>query len=138
MPPRRDTFSDNPSTDELITSLADSVNKLITSNTAAFNQMVSGQEQHKAHLDIIIKQLAAQYEQTNNLITTFLRPDPNRPNSSGSNTPPPPPPPPRPPPANHTPKPPKITLPMFDGSNPLDWLFQANNYFTYYSIPDVQ
>lgn len=25
---------------------------------------------------------------------------------------------------------------MFDGSNPLDWIFQAENYFTYYNIPE--
>ncbi|KAJ0895862.1 putative nucleotidyltransferase, Ribonuclease H [Helianthus annuus] len=34
------------------------------------------------------------------------------------------------------PRPPKINLPMFDGSNPLDWIFQAENYFTYYNIPE--
>lgn len=28
----------------------------------------------------------------------------------------------------------KISLPPFDGSNPLDWLFQADQYFTYYNI----
>lgn len=32
------------------------------------------------------------------------------------------------------PKPPKLTLPPFDGSNPLEWVFQANQYFTHYSI----
>ncbi|KAL0367203.1 UNVERIFIED_CONTAM: hypothetical protein Sradi_3610400 [Sesamum radiatum] len=35
----------------------------------------------------------------------------------------------------HLLKPPKISLPFFDGSNPLDWLFQANQYFTYYQTP---
>lgn len=30
-----------------------------------------------------------------------------------------------------TPKPPKITLFPFDGSNPLDWIFQAEQYFQY-------
>ncbi|KAK9053619.1 hypothetical protein SSX86_024693 [Deinandra increscens subsp. villosa] len=43
-----------------------------------------------------------------------------------------------PPPAHNSPKPPKITLPLFDGSNPLDWIFQAENYFTYYQIPVAQ
>ncbi|KAL4575026.1 hypothetical protein LXL04_021866 [Taraxacum kok-saghyz] len=49
------------------------------------------------------------------------------------NQPPPPPPPPPPP---HPPnlRPTKILLPNFDGSNPLDWLFQANNYFEYYAV----
>ena len=35
---------------------------------------------------------------------------------------------------NH-PKTPKITLPLFDGTNPLGWIFQAENYFSYYGIP---
>ncbi|GJY95378.1 ty3-gypsy retrotransposon protein [Tanacetum coccineum] len=30
---------------------------------------------------------------------------------------------------------PKITLPLFDGSNPLDWIFQADNFFDYYHTP---
>ncbi|GKB30446.1 ty3-gypsy retrotransposon protein [Tanacetum coccineum] len=49
-----------------------------------------------------------------------------------------PPPPPPPPPPHNQPRPPKILLPNFDGSNPLDWIFQANNYFEYYSIPADQ
>ncbi|KAL4581954.1 hypothetical protein LXL04_006488 [Taraxacum kok-saghyz] len=51
--------------------------------------------------------------------------------------PPPPPPPPRQPP-NQNIRPPKILLPTFNGSNPLDWLFQATNYFEYYRIPPAQ
>lgn len=50
----------------------------------------------------------------------------------------PPLPPPPPPPPNHQPRPPQITLPNFDGSNPLDWIFQANNYFDYYNMPNNQ
>ncbi|KAI3790593.1 hypothetical protein L2E82_03750 [Cichorium intybus] len=45
-----------------------------------------------------------------------------------------PPPPPPPPPPNNNRRLPKIHLPTFDGSNPLDWIFQAENYFTYYSV----
>ncbi|KAL4580492.1 hypothetical protein LXL04_016687 [Taraxacum kok-saghyz] len=52
--------------------------------------------------------------------------------------PPPPPPPPPPRHNNQHPRPPKISLPNFDGSNPLDWLFQANNYFDYYNMPADQ
>jgi len=29
---------------------------------------------------------------------------------------------------------PTLNLP-FDGNNPLDWLFQANQYFSFYQIP---
>ncbi|KAL0374149.1 UNVERIFIED_CONTAM: Retrovirus-related Pol polyprotein from transposon.6 [Sesamum radiatum] len=36
------------------------------------------------------------------------------------------------PPAPPTFKPPKLTLPPFDGSNPLDWVFQAEQFFTFY------
>ncbi|KAL4568423.1 hypothetical protein LXL04_024036 [Taraxacum kok-saghyz] len=51
---------------------------------------------------------------------------------------PPPPPPPPPRHNNQTIRPPKILLPNFDDTNPLVWLFQANNYFEYYSIPITQ
>ncbi|KAL4573070.1 hypothetical protein LXL04_019863 [Taraxacum kok-saghyz] len=57
------------------------------------------------------------------------------------NQPPPPLPPPPPPPPRHNNqniRPPKIHLPNFDGANPLDWVFQAENYFTYYAIPPNQ
>ncbi|KAL0419109.1 UNVERIFIED_CONTAM: hypothetical protein Sradi_1324400 [Sesamum radiatum] len=29
---------------------------------------------------------------------------------------------------------PKLTLPPFDGSNPLDWIFQAEQFFTFYQV----
>jgi hypothetical protein len=35
-------------------------------------------------------------------------------------------------------KPPKLRLSQFDGSNPLDWIFQAKQFFTHYSIPPFQ
>lgn len=35
-------------------------------------------------------------------------------------------------------KPPKLVLPFFDGSNPLDWVFQANQFFTHYGIAQAQ
>ncbi|GJW42435.1 ty3-gypsy retrotransposon protein [Tanacetum coccineum] len=40
-----------------------------------------------------------------------------------------------PPPNNPLHKSPKILLPTFDGTSPLDWLFQADQYFTFYNIP---
>ncbi|KAK9073457.1 hypothetical protein SSX86_007781 [Deinandra increscens subsp. villosa] len=36
------------------------------------------------------------------------------------------------------PRSPKISLPLFDGSNPLDWIFQADNFFNYYNTPIAQ
>ncbi|XP_071699636.1 uncharacterized protein [Rutidosis leptorrhynchoides] len=35
-------------------------------------------------------------------------------------------------------KSPKIHLPAFDGTTPLDWLFQADQYFNFYRIPYEQ
>ncbi|KAL6538212.1 hypothetical protein OROGR_012200 [Orobanche gracilis] len=35
-------------------------------------------------------------------------------------------------------KPPKVQLPAFDGSNPLDWISKARNFFTLYQIPNEQ
>ncbi|XP_035834255.1 uncharacterized protein LOC118482726 [Helianthus annuus] len=34
------------------------------------------------------------------------------------------------------PRQPKITLPLFDGSNSLEWIFQAENFFSYYQTPE--
>jgi len=31
----------------------------------------------------------------------------------------------------------KLDFPRFDGSNPLDWIFRAEQYFAYYHTPDV-
>ncbi|XP_058753077.1 uncharacterized protein LOC131626262 [Vicia villosa] len=30
---------------------------------------------------------------------------------------------------------PKLDLPLFDGSNPLEWLFQADQFFSFYNLP---
>lgn len=35
-------------------------------------------------------------------------------------------------------KPPKLILQQFDGSNPLEWIFQADQFFTHYNIPPAQ
>ncbi|XP_050908813.1 uncharacterized protein LOC127122537 [Lathyrus oleraceus] len=35
-------------------------------------------------------------------------------------------------------KPPKLRLLPFDGTNPLDWVFQANQFFAHYAIPHHQ
>ncbi|GKE80169.1 hypothetical protein Tco_1550169, partial [Tanacetum coccineum] len=32
----------------------------------------------------------------------------------------------------------KLDFPRFDGSGPLNWLFRAEQFFTYYDTPDVQ
>ena len=35
-------------------------------------------------------------------------------------------------------RPPTLNLPFFDGTHPLDWLFQADQYFSFYQIPPDQ
>lgn len=32
----------------------------------------------------------------------------------------------------------KLNFPRFDGSDPLQWLFRAEQFFTYYDTPDAQ
>lgn len=54
------------------------------------------------------------------------------------NTPKPQPPPIAPPPMDQPLKPPKLHLQSFDGSAPLEWIFQANQYFAHYAIPPDQ
>ncbi|GJY29555.1 ty3-gypsy retrotransposon protein, partial [Tanacetum coccineum] len=39
---------------------------------------------------------------------------------------------------SNNPRPPKILLPSFDGTNPLGWIFQAESYFSYYQIPQEE
>ncbi|XP_076897300.1 4-coumarate--CoA ligase-like 9 [Bidens hawaiensis] len=84
-----------------------------TENT---DRIISSQQQlaidHKSHLDVIVKQLTAQDEQTNLLIATLQQTNPKSPDPSSSTPPPPhppppghqpplpPPPPPPPPPAS--------------------------------------
>jgi len=39
------------------------------------------------------------------------------------------------PPTTPSIRPPTLNLSFFDGTNPLDWLFQADQYFSFYQIP---
>lgn len=69
-----------------------------------------------------------QTEAVNNLIGLLVANHLNQ----GTTRPPPPPPP------HQQPWPPKILGPTFNNSNPLDWLFQANNYFLCYNIAPAE
>nr|GEW15858.1 Ty3/gypsy retrotransposon protein [Tanacetum cinerariifolium] len=111
MPPRRDP----PSLEESMASLADSMAKLLVASSSSATQ-----------LETINSQLVTQSTTTANLLTaiTKLTPDEHHPLT--------------PPPVNPNHKSPKIQLPTFDGTFPLDWLFQADQYFAYYSIPAEQ
>nr|GEW31651.1 hypothetical protein [Tanacetum cinerariifolium] len=69
--------------------------------------------------------MAHQIDAINNLTTMLANPEQRQ-------LPPPPPPPPPIPPQQNQPRPPKILLPTFDGSNPLDW-----DAYTYPPLPRV-
>nr|GEX27014.1 retrotransposon Gag protein [Tanacetum cinerariifolium] len=78
----------------------------------------STKESIAAMSENISKLFTAQYEQTANLIATPpTTPPPNR---------------------DLQIRPPKLNLPAFDGTNPLDWLFQADQYFSFYNITPPQ
>ncbi|KAL4582832.1 hypothetical protein LXL04_007393 [Taraxacum kok-saghyz] len=127
MPPCPDPDADQPP------STQDQLNALIRLSTTANNRF----DTLIANMTTQSARMATQHDTLNNVVhlLTALTQHLNR----QPDPPPPPPPPPndqhRP---NNNPRPPKILLPTFDGSNPLDWLFQAENYFTYYTIPADQ
>ncbi|GJY32576.1 transposon ty3-G gag-pol polyprotein [Tanacetum coccineum] len=111
--------------------MAANISKLLESQTITNENIKATQAQSSSQLDVISKQLAAQYEQTATLISTIaqnhgrthqLQPPNNAP----------------PMPHGLQIRPPKLNLPAFDGSNPLDWLFQADQYFSFYNITPPQ
>nr|GFC44567.1 hypothetical protein [Tanacetum cinerariifolium] len=117
MPPKRDNDASSQSTNT-----AD-IQHLIQLTTNLVNQIASQSATMNDQTEAI-KNLAETL--TNSTHQLHLN-DPNQ------QRPPPP-----LPPTHQQPRPPKIFLPTFDGSNPLDWIFQADNYFTYYAIPPDQ
>lgn len=90
---------------------------------------------HEAHLaaakenaqrfDTLSVQLAAQAEQTNLILAALRKPEPNEQHNTNNQV------------FDNKPRAPKLFLPTFDGTNPLDWLFQAEQYFTFYQIPNA-
>ncbi|XP_076922178.1 uncharacterized protein LOC143583878 [Bidens hawaiensis] len=126
MAPRKDTSS----YDEFPPSVTDQLAQLIAISTVAS----SSQTEIKTQLAALVQatgnlttNLVNQMSDLSNSINDNLHPDPNRPNLERQQ-----------PPAHQNHRPPhhpKINLPMFDGTNPLGWIFQADNYFTYFAIP---
>ncbi|KAD4584729.1 hypothetical protein E3N88_22330 [Mikania micrantha] len=109
MPPRRE----NPTIEESTASLAEALS--------------SSSKESSQKLDALTAQIAAQAEQTTLLIAALTKTEHK---SYHSN-----------PPSlvhNLQIRPPKLTLSTFDGTNPLDWLFQADHYFTFYKIDPSQ
>jgi len=132
MPPRKDTST----TDEPPPSLTDQFAQLIqvTTQTALTTSDINTQLLHLVQATSNLNaKLDTQTETTARLVNHIAQlTDPDKPEppkpifhhaESSTST-------------NPNPHPPKITLPLFDGSNPLDWIFQAENYFTYYNIPE--
>lgn len=120
MPPKRD----NPSLEESMASIADTLSKILAGQNELMT-LVANQPATVTKLDHLTTTLSA--------IVTKLEKQP-----LVAHEQPPPPPPPPPPPIQHPHKSPKVLLPTFDGSSPLDWLFQADHYFSFYQIPADQ
>nr|GEZ58679.1 hypothetical protein [Tanacetum cinerariifolium] len=90
------------------------ISKLLESQTITNENIKATQAQSSSQLDVISKQLAAQYGQTATLISTIHQNHGRTHQLQPPNDVPP------------TPhglqiRPPKLNLPAFDGSNPLDW-----------------
>ncbi|GKA79121.1 hypothetical protein Tco_0785717, partial [Tanacetum coccineum] len=117
MPPRREI----PTLEESMASLADNMAKLLATSASSTTQ-----------LETLSTHLATQNTTTANLVTALARleseiTNPQRQTTTHSSFPPPP--------NNPLHKSPKILLSTFDGTSPLDWIFQADQYFTFYNIP---
>lgn len=97
----------DPTTDETITALSEALAAASRDNAHRF--------------DTLTAQIAAQAEQTNRILAALNKSDAKPSSSFVHNN-------------ENKPRPPKLYLSTFDGSNPLDWLFQAEQYFEYYSI----
>ncbi|KAL4582694.1 hypothetical protein LXL04_007252 [Taraxacum kok-saghyz] len=130
MPPHQEPIIDEPpSVQDQLTTLI----QLATNSNNRFDAVM-------ANITTQSARLVTQQETMNNVVhlLTTLTQHLHQNHHREPLPPPPPPRPPPPPPPNNNPRPPKIQLPNFDGSHPLDWLFQAENYFTYYTIPEDQ
>ncbi|XP_022023391.1 uncharacterized protein LOC110923629 [Helianthus annuus] len=140
MPPRRDPTG----SDEFPPNITDQLTQLIQVTTTAANTqsdiktqiaaLVQATSNLNSKLDAQNSKLDTQTETTARLVnhvTQLTDKITNEPENSG------------PKPAQkqttpNNPRPPKISLPLFDGSNPLAWIFQADNYFNYYQIPPAE
>ncbi|KAK9071834.1 hypothetical protein SSX86_008263 [Deinandra increscens subsp. villosa] len=124
MPPRKETSMDDSSSP-----LSEKIDQLITITTTTVTNAASAATTASAQLTALLEATTALTTKVNTLSPTEVH-QTNETlenlNFGGTRT------------NTNTPRPPKINLPMFDGSNPLDWIFQAENYFTYYQIPVAQ
>nr|GEU78210.1 hypothetical protein [Tanacetum cinerariifolium] len=133
MPPKRDP----PSTEESIAAMSENNSKLTASTNLNNDKILTNQaasslqlENLEKQLENLGKKLATQNEQNTNLIATLTQ--------TLQRTTKMPPPTASPPNRDLQIRPPKLNLPAFDGINPLDWLFQADQYFSFYNITPPQ
>nr|GEZ09685.1 putative reverse transcriptase domain-containing protein [Tanacetum cinerariifolium] len=116
---------DPSSIEESIAAMSENISKLTASTNLNNDKILANQAASSLQLENLGKQLATQNEQTANLIATV-----NQPLQRTTQMPLPTAPPPNRDLQIH---PPKLNLPAFDGTNPLDWLFQADQYFSFYN-----
>lgn len=122
MPPKPESSSFPPSIEASMVAMVDKRSHLVTSTNT--NQATT-----QSHLDIIMKQLTTQYDQTNVLLATLIKQDEkSKPSNSVLETEF------KQSSADNQPRHPKNTLPPFNGTNPHDWLFQGDQYFSFYCI----
>lgn len=121
MPPRKDH-----TTDDVPPTISDQLSQLITATTSASSNTTAQLTALIETTTTLAQNIAKLSDQLS--AETFRTGSPKSSdgiNSSSSGN------------RNH-PKTPKITLPLFDGTNPLGWIFQAENYFSYYRIPQEE
>nr|GEU57948.1 zinc finger A20 and AN1 domain-containing stress-associated protein 8-like [Tanacetum cinerariifolium] len=133
MPPKRDS----PSTEESIAAMSENISKLTASTNLNNDKILANQaasslqlENLGKQLENLGKQLATQNEQNVNLIATLTQ--------TLQRTTQMLPPKALPPNRDLQIRPPKLNPPAFDGTNPLDCLFQADQYFSLYNITPPQ
>ncbi|XP_076892735.1 uncharacterized protein LOC143544532 [Bidens hawaiensis] len=133
MPPRKDTSS----SDDFPSTVSDQLSQLIQITSTAANTQANIQTQLAALVQATANlnaKLDSQTETTAHLVNHVTKLTDNLDNDNPFNQPH----------SSHRvhqvhnnqqPRHPKITLPLFDSSNPLGWIFQADHFFTYYHIP---
>ncbi|XP_076928272.1 uncharacterized protein LOC143592185 [Bidens hawaiensis] len=117
MPPRRETSFDELS--DQLTQLITATNSASTTTTTQLSALIETTSTLATNLAKLSEQLTPDHLRTDSPKSPKHTDDTST-SSSHHRT---------------NPKPPKINLPLFDGSNPLGWIFQADNFFNYYKVP---
>lgn len=120
---------DPPPVEESMAAMVDTITKLVSTCIINTGKILHAQTSSQHQLDIIMKQLTTQYEQNSVLLSTLIKtedkPNPPKPEfGSSSNKKPHP---------NSTTKNQPFHIWRFEPPW-LDWLFQADQYFSFYHI----